>query len=273
VRVSSYDPDRLGGTFEDEVARLRAQVAMSWPVEQRRLAALGIRDGLHVLEAGCGPGFFTERLAAWLPRSPIVALDADLRMLQIASQHLRRDEFDRRIELRHAHADDTGLPSAAFDVAISRYLFQHLRDPVAAATEIRRVLRPRGVHVVIDVDDGLWGLAEPAFPEFANWHRRRAAAQGARGGDRFRGRRLARILREAGYARVQLDVFAYDSDDAGLAFFAAQLDPDQFVPLLDDGLLSLTEYARARSLYERFLASPDAFVLAVGFIAYAENHA
>jgi SAM-dependent methyltransferase len=267
----SYDPEHVGCSFDAEIDRLRAQVVLSWSIEQRRLSALGIADGQRVLEPGCGPGFVTQRLAAWLPQSPITALDSDPRMLCLAGRLLQDCGLDDRVELVEAPIENTGLPAGVFDVAISRYLFQHLPDPVAAAIEIRRVLRPGGVHVVIDVDDGLWGLAEPRFAEFGEWHRRRAKSQQIRGGDRFRGRRLCRILREAGYVRVELDVFAWHSDDLGVDLFAAQLDPDQFLPLVEDGLLTFDEYARAKALYHQFRESPVAFVLSIGFIAFAEN--
>jgi SAM-dependent methyltransferase len=192
-------------------------------------------------------------------------------MLYVGRQSLQHCGLGDRISLLQASVVATGLRAHTFDVAISRYLFQHLQDPVAAAVEIRRVLRPGGIHIIIDIDDGLWGLVEPRFPEFAVWHRRRAEAQGSRGGSRFRGRRLGHILREAGYSAVELDVFAYHSDDLGCDAFAAQLDPRQFLPLLREGFLTLAEYARAQALYQMFLRSPEAFVLSVGFIAYGEN--
>ena len=63
--AGSYDPERghLGVTAE--LARLEAQVRVSWPQEERLLRAIGLRDGLEVLEVGCGPGFFTERLLTY----------------------------------------------------------------------------------------------------------------------------------------------------------------------------------------------------------------
>jgi hypothetical protein len=125
--------------------------------------------------------------------------------------------------------------------------------------------------VIIDADDGLWGLVEPEFPEFTAWHRVRAAAQRGRGGERFRGRQLGRILRAAGYVQVELDVFAYDSDSAGIDAFRPQLHPDQFLPLVDEGLLTFGDYIRAHALTRQFLQSQQAFLLSVGFIAYGEN--
>jgi hypothetical protein len=112
---------------------------------------------------------------------------------------------------------------------------------------------------------------EPEFHEFAAWHRVRAAAQRGRGGERFRGRQLGRILRAAGYVQVELDVFAYDSDSAGVHAFGPQLCPDQFLPLVDEGLLTLDDYIRAQALTQQFLQSEQAFLLSVGFIAYGKT--
>jgi hypothetical protein len=78
-------------------------------------------------------------------------------------------------------------------------------------------------------------------------------------------------LREAGYARVELDVFAFHSDALGVEPFARPLSAEQFLPLVDEGLLSFEEFVRAYALTGRFLASPDPFVMIVGFIARAEK--
>src|SRR5689334_21822532 len=84
----SYQPDRQPGGFDAEIARLRAQVELSWDVERRRLHGLGVSDGQTVLEPGCGAGQITRKLAEWLPHSRIVALDTDRRMLKAAREEV-----------------------------------------------------------------------------------------------------------------------------------------------------------------------------------------
>ncbi len=266
----SYDPDRLGGGFQAELERLRAQVEMSWGVERRRLAALGVEDGQRLMELGCGPGFVTERLASWLPRGMIVGVDPDPRMLAAASRAVG-EAASGRVAFVRAIAAATGLKSDSFDGAISRYLYQHLTDPVVAAAETLRVLRPGGYHIIIEVDDGLWGLAQPEFPEFRAWHRSRARAQSDRSGNRFLGRQLGRILRAAGYVRIELDLFGYNSDDLGMDAFAPQLAPEQFLPLVEEGVLTFDDYIHACAATRRFFESDDPFLLMAGFIARAEK--
>jgi len=266
----SYDPDRLDGGFDAELKRLRAQVDMSWKVERRRLAALGVMDGHRLLELGCGPGFVTERLASAFPHATIVAIDTDQKMLDAAARNTTNVDANR-VEFVRADVTATGLEADFFDGAISRYLFQHLSDPVAAAVETLRVLKPGGYHVVIDIDDGLWGLVEPEFLFFRDYHKRRGQDQSSRGGSRFLGRRLGRILRAAGYVHIDLDIFAYHSDDVGMEAFASQIAPEQFLPLVRQGDLSLVEYIRAVAATQCFLASKESFLMMTGFIARGEK--
>src|SRR5215468_1466714 len=95
----SYDPARLRHGFDAEVARLRRQVELSWAVEHRRLLALGVSDGQRVLEPGCGAGFVTERLAACLPCSRILAPDSDLRRTQLARRPPHAREPNQQLSL------------------------------------------------------------------------------------------------------------------------------------------------------------------------------
>ena len=120
---------------------------------------------------------------------------------------LRRNMLLDRAVVVKAPAADTGTCPASVDVAIYRCFSQHLDDPLAVAREVRRVLRPGGRHIIVEVDDGLWGLAEPNFPLFEGWHGMRASAQRERGGDRFRGRKLGRLLRLAAMIECILTFF------------------------------------------------------------------
>lgn len=270
TRRRSYDPTRENRDLDTEMARLSAQATLGWDVESRRMLWLGLHDAMRLLELGCGPGYSSQRLRALLPNAPITAVDSDPEMLALAREQLAAAGVDG-VQLVLGSATDIGLAPGTMDAAISRYLFQHLADPLGAALEVLRVLKPGGRHIVIDVDDGLWGLAQPAFPELRRVYARAAGAQTRRGGTRVVGRGLGRLLRQAGYVNVQLDVFCYDSDSLGLESFRPQLSPDRLIPLVDEQALGVEELALAYEVHERFLADGSAFVLMVGFIASGEK--
>jgi SAM-dependent methyltransferase len=267
--TDSYHPARHPAGLPGEIERLAAQARLTWAAEQRRLLALGVADGQRLLDMGCGSGAWTGLVSAWLPHSTVVGVDCDRHLLAQARERLAATAG--RVELVRAPVEATGLPDASFDVAVVRYVLQHAGEPGAVAREARRLLRPGGLLVAIDVDDGLWGLAEPAMPAFRAWHALAAAAQGRRGGDRFLGRRLGRLLRQAGFARVGLDVFAVDSDAVGLENADVHLNPDRLLPLVADGRISLADYVRATDLHRQFIASPDAFVLLTSLIAWGHK--
>lgn len=259
-----YDAYAENTDIAAELARLEAQAALSWSAEARRLSALSLPAAPDVLELGAGPGFVTERLAALFPTARITALDRDPRLLAKAGVRLA-DRPGTSFVL--ADAASTGLPEARFDLVVTRYLLQHLADPRPMLAEALRLLRPGGVHAVIEVDDGMWGLAEPQYPVLTRIYAKATALQQAEGRDRFAARHLWPLLSGGGYTEVTLDSFCYSSDEIGLAPFLPQLDPGRLMPLVRDGRLPMTDLIMARACVEQFKAHPEARVILLGFMA------
>lgn len=258
----SYRPERELGGFEQEIERLDHQAALTWTHEWRVLKPLAPSGGGAVLDAGCGNGAVTAELTAALPGTRVVGLDAHPGLLDRARA---RPTAGGEPELFLGDIGNTPFPDATFDLVLSRYVFQHLPEPVAAARELRRVLRPGGHLAVIDVDAGLWGAAEPDLSGSSEGaYRALGAAQSAEGGDRLIARRLPRVLRDAGFTDVTVRPFAYTSDEVGLAALAPQLSPERLLPLVERGALGMTAYVRAMTAWESFVAR-DGFVLLLGF--------
>jgi SAM-dependent methyltransferase len=258
--MTLYSAARENVGLDAELTRLEAQAALGWRAEQRRLRQLPVARRPAILELGCGPGFVTARLAETFPGCSITALDCDPELLGLARARTPGARFVQ------ADAAATGLPDAAFDLVLSRYLFQHLHDPGPVAAEAMRVLRPGGTHAIVDVDDGLWGLAEPAFPRMQAIHAKASALQQTDGRQRNVGRRLWSILNAAGCDPIDVDVFCYGSDWLGLAPFLPQLDPARLLPFVVDGRLPMGDYIAAQAMTDAFAAEPAAQVLMLGFI-------
>lgn len=130
-------------------------------------------DGDRVIDVGCGPGEALARLAARQPVSTLVGLDRSIGMLGEAR--------DRAGKVRCVAGDVAALPMAAGEVDVvlaMMHMLYHARDPAAAVTELRRVLRPGGTAVVSTLGpthlDGLREIVDDALaPSGLRWARNR----------------------------------------------------------------------------------------------------
>ncbi len=222
-----------------------------------------------VLEVGSGPGFFTEQLLAWLHSSPITCIDIDPMFLEHA-RHLLLSQA-HRVRFVEASILASDLPERTFDVVIARFVFQHLPEPVAAAQAIWHLLKPGGKLIIIDSDDALYGIVHPPVPELTLILEKYGELQARRGGDRLIGRKLGRLLAQAGFLPRALDAIAFHSDELGIEAFREYLNPERFAPLVKAGLLSEEQFAQARASAERFFASPERFIMMLWLMAYGER--
>jgi ubiquinone/menaquinone biosynthesis C-methylase UbiE len=249
---------------------LRAQALLSWEKEKRLLASWEVRDGMHVLEVGSGPGFYTERLLTFLPTSHITCVDNNPTFLAHAQQKVQLIE-SQRVHFVEASILETGLPENTFDVAIARFVFQHLPDPLAAAKAIRSLLKPGGKLILIDSDDALYGIIQPSVPELTTVLAQYGEAQARRGGNRQIARQFWRLLAQAGFLPRAFEAVALHSDELGIEAFLEYFDPQRLLPLVHAGLLSEETFAQAYASSERFLASPHRLIIMLWFMAYGEK--
>src|SRR5260370_688853 len=161
----------------------------------------GLPASARVLDVGCGPGTITAGLAARVPDGQVVGIDAAGDVLALARQEAdRRGQPNVRFEVGDAY--DLGFGDGTFDVVHAHQVLQHLSDPVAALTEMRRVCRPRGLVAARDGDYGgmFWFPGDPGLDEWQALYRDVARALG---GEPDAGRHLLSWARAAGFASVE----------------------------------------------------------------------
>jgi ubiquinone/menaquinone biosynthesis C-methylase UbiE len=260
------DPRLASSLLHADIERLRAQATLSWPREARALAQLGMCDSASILEVGCGPGFVTEALLTDLPHSAVTAVDLDPAMCAHTRWRLA-DHLGTRLRVVETSILLTDLPADSFDFALARFVFQHLTAPDMAVSEIRRLLKPGGRIAILDVDDDLGGVVAPRLPALEVVAQRVHRAQAGNAGDRQVGRKLWRLLAEAGFTELELTVVAVHSDELGLAPFLPQFHPDRYRPLMQVNGLTQAEWESYRNGYEELLSAPDAFILQLILLA------
>jgi SAM-dependent methyltransferase len=266
-----YDPRAESGGMAAELLRLEAQAGISWETERAILARLIDTATPRVLEVGCAGGAVTARLLRCWPGVALTALEPDAQLLAQARRTVQAAAPASNVEWVWGSIHDNALADDCFDLILVRYVLQHLDDPVAAAAALLPKLSARGRLVAIDVDAALWGAAEPQSPALAKLHVRAACDAGGRRVDRLIGRKLWRILQQAGYRDCRQEAYVYHSGEQGLAMFEPQLDPARWLPAVADGQLPWNDYLALVQAHRSFMADPDAYVMLLGFAAHGRR--
>ena len=112
-----------------------------------------VREGMVVLEPGCGMGFFTLDLARMVaPGGRVVAIDLQEKMLAGLRRRAARAGLEERIDIRLAQPDRLGIDDLndQVDLALAFYVVHELRDPPAFFGEIAAALAPGGSVLVVE---------------------------------------------------------------------------------------------------------------------------
>jgi ubiquinone/menaquinone biosynthesis C-methylase UbiE len=142
------------------VRRLKMQsfftnAATGW--DQLRENLIGVRTDLLALldllddswtvgDLGCGTGHLSEALAPVVGR--VVAVDESGAMLTAAKRRLAG--FDN-VEVRSGSVESLPLEDAELDVALLFMVTHFVLEPVKVLSEVRRVLKPGGRVVILDL--------------------------------------------------------------------------------------------------------------------------
>lgn len=142
--------DFLRKTFDDTAVdydRLEKILGLGTGSWYRREALLraGLRPGLQVVDVGMGTGLVSrEILRITAEPHRLVGVDPSPGMM-------RQARFAQQVECRLGRAEDLPLPDGSVDFLVMGYALRHIADFSAAAAEFRRVLRPGGRLLVLEI--------------------------------------------------------------------------------------------------------------------------
>jgi ubiquinone/menaquinone biosynthesis C-methylase UbiE len=115
------------------------------------LERAGVRPGMCVLDAGCGPGRVTLPAADLVgPSGSVIALDIQSGMLERLRQRLEAQGVNN-VQLLLAGLGEGKLGQSRFDIAFLVTVLGEVPDKLSALQEIFRALRPGGVLSVTEV--------------------------------------------------------------------------------------------------------------------------
>lgn len=132
------------------------------------VSSLDLSGDERLLDVACGTGELERRLLAHWPGVHAVGVDLSLGMLN----HAAMKAFGPQVAWLCAKSSQLPFAAGTFDVVICASSFHYFREPDQALREMRRILRPNGMLVLVDwCDDflscrlcSMWlRMTDPAF--------------------------------------------------------------------------------------------------------------
>ena len=143
------------GRFLDSSLRRRAQPPA------KLIERSGIRQGMTVVDLGCGSGAFTPFVARVVgKRGKVYAVDIQPEMLRQLERELSKPEYQniKNIELRQADAHALPFEDGTIDLVYMVTVLQEIPDRGRALREVKRILKPGGTLAVTEL------LPDPDYP-------------------------------------------------------------------------------------------------------------
>lgn len=234
---SSYNLKHISGHQQTEIDRLQAQVQLFWENELKHYKEYGLQDTMKVVELGSGPGFLTEKLLHEFPGLDITCVEIDPSLVEYAGERLKKS-YRRQCRIVNASIMNTGLIENTYDFSITRLLIEHVMDPVAAAREVHRILKPGGKAVFIDNDFEMHLMTYPVIPELRELYEAYSHARHVEGGNPRIGRELPTILKKAGFSNINFEIIAAHNEIVGDDIFFKSQGVGIASKLVQDGFLS-----------------------------------
>jgi SAM-dependent methyltransferase len=201
--VSAPNEMRVGVEVYSQQANpaFEAVLALRTAAQDAEFFVPHLRPGMQVLDVGCGPGSITLGLAELVAPGRVVGIDMQ------PSQVEQARALASACGAANVHfevADLYRLPFAdgVFDAVFAHGVLMHLREPVRALMELRRVLRAGGVVGLRDPDLGAV-LHAPITPLLEQWLDLRVRVRQHNGGDPFIGRHHRHLLLQAGFVAAE----------------------------------------------------------------------
>ncbi len=151
-------------SFSNDMARIQRAVAQCHDIVLRRslvLEALQLSRGEHILEIGCGGGFYTYEAAQCVgPSGKVCAIDISADQVTAAQNHCAELAW---VTCETANAISLPYENGVFDVVYGVQVFEYTTPLDTALREVQRVLRPGGRCAIVATDwnAAVWPSRQP----------------------------------------------------------------------------------------------------------------
>lgn len=140
--------DYVLGNQKNEIERLDIQASFFKPFAEDALIKAGIKQGMRCIDVGCGSGSVIKLLTEMVgPKGHVTGIDIDEKYLQ----YCRSTIVQPNVDLIHGDISSVDI-NGDFDIAYSRFMFLHLKDPRTAVRSMKKQIREGGSLVIQELD-------------------------------------------------------------------------------------------------------------------------
>jgi ubiquinone/menaquinone biosynthesis C-methylase UbiE len=151
--MTDLNPQAKPMADESMARNLDAQARAIWPQESQLFPRYGLSGAIRILDAGCGTGEISSRLADMFPKSEILAVDVIEERIAMATERFAALASRLRFEVQSVYelqaADNT------FDLTVCRHVTHSIPFADKVYAELARVTKPGGRLHLIPEDYGM----------------------------------------------------------------------------------------------------------------------
>lgn len=121
-----------------------------WLQNPRKILAPFIKEGMTVLDIGCGPGFFSIEMAAMVgPTGKLISADLQEGMLHKLREKIKGTELEGRITCVQCDKDKTNV-SDPVDFILAFYMVHEVPDKDSFFKQLKSILRDKGLFLLVE---------------------------------------------------------------------------------------------------------------------------
>ena len=221
----------------------------------------------NILDAGCGGGVLSRYLYKNFERLNINACDYSELRLQQAKKY-STDHGCNNINFFCANLEKIPLADNSMDYIICRYVFEYLPNPTVVTNEFKRILKPNGTVILIDLDGVMLNLhtQNQKFNKLLDKIKSKIEV------DLFVGRKLSQFLHHSNFLNVKRVTTVHDFQGQSLQdeFINNQMRLEMAFPSIES-ILGTKEAKTLKELYLEEMDKPTSTLFHNKFIVSAQK--
>jgi ubiquinone/menaquinone biosynthesis C-methylase UbiE len=220
--VADLNPQAKQMADQSMVRNLAAQAQAIWPQEAPLFRRYALPTKAHILDAGCGTGEISSRLAELFPAARVLGVDIVDHHLEMARR--RYQDLAPRLAFDRQSVFGLDLANHAFDLTVCRHVLHSIPYPERVIAELTRVTRPGGYLHLIPEDYGMLHFQRGALDPQDLWHEVSTKFGPTTATDLLVGRNTFGILAEMRFEEITVEYVVVDTLRVPRETFAAILE-------------------------------------------------